>query len=49
MKMPNLETINTLKKKYNCNVGYSGHETGLAVSYCKYDGYLIIGKAHNIG
>ena len=29
----NLETINTLKKKYNCNVGYSGHETGLAVSY----------------
>lgn len=29
----NLETINTLKKKYKCNVGYSGHETGLAVSY----------------
>ena len=29
----NLETINDLKKKYNCNVGYSGHESGLAVSY----------------
>ena len=29
----NLETINDLKKRYDCNVGYSGHETGLAVSY----------------
>ena len=29
----NLETINTLKKKYGCKVGYSGHETGLAVSF----------------
>ena len=29
----NLITIKTLKKKYNCNVGYSGHEAGLAVSY----------------
>ena len=29
----NLKTINTLGKKYNCNVGYSGHEVGLAVSY----------------
>jgi N-acetylneuraminate synthase len=29
----NLETINDLKKKYDCNVGYSGHESGLAVSY----------------
>ena len=29
----NLMTINTLRNKYNCNVGYSGHETGLAVSY----------------
>ncbi len=29
----NLNAINTLRKKYNCDVGYSGHETGLAVSY----------------
>jgi N-acetylneuraminate synthase len=28
----NLNMINTLRKKYNCNVGYSGHEVGLAVS-----------------
>jgi len=28
----NLLTINALKKKYNCNVGYSGHENGVAVS-----------------
>ena len=29
----NLRVINTLKEKYKCNVGYSGHEVGLAVSY----------------
>ena len=29
----NLKTIITLKEKYKCNVGYSGHETGLAISY----------------
>ena len=29
----NLVTISELKKRYSCNVGYSGHETGLAVSY----------------
>jgi len=29
----NLNLIATLKEKYNCNVGYSGHEVGLAVSY----------------
>lgn len=29
----NLNLIKTLKVKYNCNVGYSGHETGLAISY----------------
>ena len=29
----NLNMINTLKDKYQCNVGYSGHESGLAVSY----------------
>ena len=28
----NLVTINQLKKKYNCNVGYSGHENGVIVS-----------------
>jgi N-acetylneuraminate synthase len=29
----NLNVINTLKEKYQCDVGYSGHESGLAVSY----------------
>ena len=29
----NLNIINTLREKYNCNVGYSGHEVGLAISY----------------
>ena len=29
----NLNMINTLKEKYKCNVGYSGHESGLAISY----------------
>ena len=29
----NLNTIVTLREKFKCNVGYSGHETGLAVSY----------------
>jgi len=29
----NLKTIKGLKKKFNCDVGYSGHENGLAVSY----------------
>ncbi len=33
VKDANLITIESLKKRYNCNVGYSGHETGLAVSY----------------
>jgi N-acetylneuraminate synthase len=28
----NLNVINTLKNKFNCNVGYSGHESGVAVS-----------------
>ena len=28
----NLKTIYALKKKFNCNVGYSGHENGVAVS-----------------
>ena len=29
----NLNAIKSLREKYNCNVGYSGHEVGLAVSY----------------
>ena len=29
----NLETIGFLREKFNCKVGYSGHESGLAVSY----------------
>ena len=29
----NLNAIKTLRKKYNCDIGYSGHEVGLAVSY----------------
>ena len=28
----NLETINSLKKIYKCDVGYSGHENGIAIS-----------------
>ena len=30
----NLKTIESLRKKYSCDVGYSGHENGLAVSLC---------------
>jgi N-acetylneuraminate synthase len=29
----NLNMIPVLKNKYNCRVGYSGHESGLAISY----------------
>ena len=30
----NLQLINVMKKRYNCDVGYSGHEkSGLAISY----------------
>jgi N-acetylneuraminate synthase len=29
----NLNRIKTLRERYNCNIGYSGHEVGLAVSY----------------
>ena len=32
----NLETINSLKKRYNCDVGYSGHESGLSTSYAAF-------------
>ncbi len=32
-KDANLNVIKTLKSRFNCNVGYSGHESGLAVSY----------------
>lgn len=30
--MVNMSTINELKKKYQCDVGYSGHENGVVVS-----------------
>ena len=29
----NLKMINTLRDKFKCDVGYSGHEVGLAISY----------------
>jgi len=29
----NLNCIQTLRDRYRCNVGYSGHEVGLAISY----------------
>lgn len=29
----NLKTIETLREKFKCDVGYSGHESGLAISY----------------
>ena len=29
----NLSVMETLRQRYKCNVGYSGHEVGLAVSY----------------
>ncbi len=29
----NLNMINTLRDRYQCDVGYSGHESGLSVSY----------------
>ena len=29
----NLTTITSMKKHFNCNVGYSGHESGLICSY----------------
>lgn len=29
----NLKTISALKKEFKCDVGYSGHENGLAISY----------------
>ena len=32
-KDANLLVINSLRERYKCNVGYSGHESGLAISY----------------
>ena len=29
----NLKMIDILRKKYNCDVGYSGHESGLVISF----------------
>lgn len=34
IKDANLRTINALSKKYDCKVGWSGHENGIAVSVC---------------
>ena len=31
-ELVNLNCINTLKKKFKCKVGYSGHEKGISVS-----------------
>ncbi|MDC1045886.1 N-acetylneuraminate synthase family protein [Candidatus Pelagibacter sp.] len=31
-KKANLKLIDTLRKKFKCNVGYSGHESGLSIS-----------------
>ena len=31
-KNANLRVIDTLRDRYNCDVGYSGHEVGLAIS-----------------
>ena len=33
MKMQTLKFIETSRKKFNCDVGYSGREAGLAISY----------------
>ena len=32
----NLNVIDSLKKKYNCKVGYSGHENGIIISLAVY-------------
>ncbi len=32
----NLNAINSLKKKFKCNVGYSGHENGIIISIAAY-------------
>lgn len=29
----NLNRINSLRERYGCNIGYSGHEVGLSISY----------------
>ena len=32
----NLNAIKSLKEKFNCNVGYSGHENGVVISLAAY-------------
>ncbi|MDB3973969.1 N-acetylneuraminate synthase family protein [Alphaproteobacteria bacterium] len=32
-ELANLNTINGLRERYKCDVGYSGHEGGIAISY----------------
>lgn len=34
MEDANLKLIETLREKYHCKVGYSGHEAGILVSIC---------------
>ncbi len=34
VKDANLSTMEALTRKFNCNVGWSGHENGIAVSVC---------------
>ena len=34
VKDANLATMEALTHKFNCNVGWSGHENGIAVSVC---------------
>ena len=44
----NLMTIKALKNKFNCKVGYSGHEPGLAVFCGSFIGNFIIRTSYNI-
>jgi len=43
-KMLNLNLIQTLKKKFKCKMGYSGHESSVAPSITAYFWELIILK-----
>ena len=45
----NLNVINTLQERFGCDVGYSGHEAGLAISYAAAAmGIFFSGTPHNI-
>ena len=45
----NLKVIDTLKSKFECNVGYSGHEVGLAISYAAVAFGITSLERHNPG